>query len=148
MSEGDNSVLFRRAGAGLPRRELREFAAALRVRVAGGCGFTCLVTDDRELQRLNRTFLGKDYPTDVLSFPSGDGVSLGDIAISADRAREQAREFGHGVAEEIKILMLHGVLHLAGMDHETDRGAMARAEKRWRAELGLPSGLIERSRGK
>ena len=60
------------------------------------------------------------------------GGLLGEMAISVERAAEQAAEFGHPFSEEIKILMLHGVLHLLGMDHEKDRGAMARAEKRWR----------------
>ena len=71
---------------------------------------------------------------------------LGDIAISLGRARAQAREFGHSIEQEVQILMLHGVLHLCGHDHEADSGAMARAEKRWRAKLGLPNGLIERVR--
>jgi probable rRNA maturation factor len=69
---------------------------------------------------------------------------LGDIAISMARARAQARRYGHGVEIEVRILMLHGLLHLLGMDHEADGGRMARAEKRWRARLGLPEGLIER----
>ena len=77
---------------------------------------------------------------------STDGAFLGDIAISLGRARAQAREFGHTIEGEIQILMLHGVLHLCGHDHESDSGAMARAEKRWRASLGLPNGLIERVR--
>lgn len=89
---------------------------------------------------MNREFRGRDYPTDVLSFP-GD---FGQIAISFDAARRQAAEFGHGVEEEIEILMLHGLLHLLGMDHETDSGRMSRAERKWRARLGLPAGLIER----
>ncbi len=75
-----------------------------------------------------------------------DGAFLGDIAISLGRARAQAREFGHAIEQEVRILMLHGVLHLCGQDHESDSGAMARAEKRWRAKLGLPNGLIERVR--
>ena len=66
------------------------------------------------------------------------------MAISVARARAQARQFGHTTEDELRILMLHGVLHLLGMDHETDGGRMARAEKRWRRELGLPNGLIER----
>jgi probable rRNA maturation factor len=69
---------------------------------------------------------------------------LGDIAISLPRARAQARQFGHSTESEIRILMLHGVLHLVGMDHAADAGRMARAEKRWRLRLGLPDGLIER----
>jgi len=77
---------------------------------------------------------------------SGSGAFLGDIAISLGRARAQAREFGHTIEQEVQILMLHGVLHLCGHDHESDSGAMARAEKRWRASLGLPNGLIERVR--
>ena len=76
----------------------------------------------------------------------GSGAFLGDIAISLGRARAQAREFGHTIEREVQILMLHGVLHLCGHDHESDSGAMARAEKRWRASLGLPHGLIERVR--
>jgi probable rRNA maturation factor len=145
MSSDDNIVLFRRAPAELDRRGLERFARVLREEVARGAGFECLVTDDRELRRLNREFLGKDYPTDVLSFPE-DGARLGEIAISAQRAREQAAAYGHTVHDEIRILMLHGVLHLTGMDHETDRGRMARAEAAWRKRLGLPAGLIERVR--
>jgi probable rRNA maturation factor len=147
MSPDGSLLLYRRAGSGLPRRVLREFADTLRDQVAQGQSFTCLLTDDRELQRLNRTFLGKDYATDVLSFPSGDGGALGDIAISVERAIEQAAAHGHTTEHELKILMLHGVLHLLGHDHEQDRGAMARLERRWRRELDLPEGLIERSRG-
>jgi probable rRNA maturation factor len=74
------------------------------------------------------------------------GPHLGDIAISFPRARAQARDFGHDTGQEIQILMLHGLLHLLGMDHATDGGRMARAEKRWRARLGLANGLIERVR--
>ncbi len=115
--------------------------------VAGGRPFCCLLTDDRELRRLNRQFLGKDYPTDVLSFPEpGPDGFLGEMAISVERAREQAAEFGHRLDEEIRILMLHGLLHLMGMDHANDRGRMARAETRWSKRLGLPAGLIERAR--
>jgi probable rRNA maturation factor len=61
------------------------------------------------------------------------------------RARTQARGFGHSTEDEIRILMLHGILHLTGLDHETDAGRMARAEKRWRRRLGLPASLIERA---
>lgn len=144
---GDKLVLFRRTPKGTPRRDIREFAEALRDHLSGGREFCCLVTDDRELQRLNREFLGKDYPTDVLSFPSGEASgSLGEIAISAQRAAAQAEAHGHDYADELKILLLHGVLHLIGMDHERDGGAMAKAEKSWRKRLALPNGLIERTR--
>jgi len=74
------------------------------------------------------------------------GPFLGDIAISFARARAQARAFGHDTGQEVRVLMLHGLLHLLGMDHTADSGRMARAEKRWRARLGLPTGLIERVR--
>jgi probable rRNA maturation factor len=145
MSRSEELVLFRRAPASLPRRPLREFAGALRETLTAGREFICLITDDGELRRLNGQFLGAAYATDVLSFPAGDGEALGEIAISADRAAVQAREFGHSVSDEIRILMLHGVLHLLGMDHETDRGEMARAEARWRKKLNLPATLIARA---
>lgn len=143
MSE-DNLVLFRRAGR-LDRSGVEQFARRLRDEVAEARAFRCLITDDRELRRLNKNFLGKDYATDVLSVPEPENGFLGEMAISAERAAEQARARGHKLAEELRILMLHGVLHLMGMDHEADRGRMARAEKAWRRKLGLPEGLIERS---
>jgi probable rRNA maturation factor len=147
MPDDPSSLLYRPTRAGLERRRVRDFAERIRTEVAGGRSFTCLIANDRELQRLNLQFLGKDSATDVLSFPSADeGGCLGEIAISADRAAEQSREFGHTLEQEIGILMLHGVLHLLGMDHQRDRGRMARAEKRWRTLLGLPCGLIERVR--
>lgn len=147
MPPRESLVLFRRTPASLNRALVRELAATLREEVAGNRRFTCLLTDDRELQRLNRDFLGQDHPTDVLSFPSGEeGGSLGDIAVSVERAAEQARDFGHPVEQEVAILMLHGLLHLQGLDHHGDRGRMARAETRWRKALGLPAGLIERVR--
>ena len=148
MSSDPPLLLFQRAGSGIPKRELRAFAAELRERVADGRAFTCLLTDDKELERLNRMFFGKAYATDVLSFPSGEDASLGEIALSMQRATDQAAAFGHTQFDEVRILMLHGVLHLLGMDHEVDRGAMARTEKKWRQELGLPAGLIERSKTK
>jgi probable rRNA maturation factor len=147
MPEPHSTFVYRRLPAGLARRGLKAFAARLEREVTGGRHFTCLVTGDSELQRLNRQFLARDYPADVLSFPSpGPDGFLGEIAISADRAAAQARERGHGLEEEIEILLLHGVLHLLGMDHEKDRGLMARAERRYRRKLGLPAGLIERVR--
>ena len=150
MDPGEPIVLFR----GLPeqlsfppseKRRLRNFARVLCERVAPGRAFTCLITTDRELRKLNRAFLGHDYATDVLSFPShGDGFP-GDLAISAQRAQAQARKLGHTCSDEIRVLMLHGLLHLAGMDHERDTGEMARAEQMWRGEFHLPSALIGRT---
>jgi probable rRNA maturation factor len=128
---------------------VRSFAARLVAEVAAGRRFTCLLTGDKELRRLNRVFLGRDYPTDVLSFPSAEpSERLGDLAISCGRASGQAGLLGHSMETEISILMLHGTLHLLGYDHETDRGRMARAERLWRRRFGLPVGLIERTRAR
>jgi probable rRNA maturation factor len=146
MSSSDGStVTFRRVPAGVRPAAIARFARKLQAEVARGRSFDCLVSGDAELHRLNRDFRGKDEPTDVLSFPAPALAGfLGDIAISSARARAQARLFGHSLETEIRILMLHGVLHLLGMDHAADSGRMARAEKRWRARFGLPAGLIER----
>lgn len=146
MSPSDSPVLFRRAGSGFDRRAVRDFALRLKTEITEGRLFACLLTDDRELRRLNRIFLQKDYPTDVLSFPAQNGRAIGELAISTERAAEQAREFNHSLDEELRVLMLHGVLHLLGMDHESDRGSMGRAEKKWRKHFHLPSSLIERAK--
>ncbi len=151
MSQSDTTVLFRalptELNFSLPeKRALRSFARTLGVRVANGRPFTCVIADDAELRRLNNAFLQHDYATDVLSFPSDASVGeLGEMIISAERAEFQAFEFGHDRIDEICLLMLHGLLHLCGMDHEHDRGQMANAEHKWRKELGLPVTLIARS---
>lgn len=108
---------------------------------------TVLVTGSREIQKLNRKFRKKNKPTDVISFPSDAAGIAGDIAVSADIAQANGRDLGHGTAAELKVLILHGMLHLAGFDHEADKGEMARKEARLRRELGLPGGLIERTNG-
>ena len=151
MSSDGSTVLF---GA-LPskvqfpasdRRRLARFTRKLSAQVARGKHFECFIADDRELHRLNSIFLGHDYPTDVLSFPSANkAFTLGEIAISAERADEQAHRFGHKLVDEIEILMLHGVLHLLGLDHEKDAGEMARVETKWRTDFRLPQSLIARS---
>lgn len=142
----DGLVLYNCGRVRVNRGALERFAGDLQHEVAAGRRFSCLITRDTELQRLNRDFLGRDCATDVLSFPSGSPKGfLGEMAISVDRAREQAAEHGHDIEQELRILMLHGVLHLVGMDHERDRGAMARAENRWRRQYELPAGLIERA---
>ena len=145
MSPDDIPLLFHTSSK-VCRQELRNFLGDLTRRVARGRTIACLIADDAEIRRLNRQYRGKNYSTDVLSFPAARNGQAGDIAISIDRARAQAAERGHSLAAELRILMLHGALHLAGMDHETDFGEMARAELRWRKRLGLPCGLIERSR--
>jgi probable rRNA maturation factor len=141
-----STATFRRVPPDFRRRVVQRFARQLQAEVTRGRPFDCLVTGDAELRRLNKQFRGEDCATDVLSFAGADPASLGDIAISLQRARAQAGEFGHSVEQEVSILMLHGVLHLMGMDHQAGDGRMARAEKRWRVRLGLAHGLIERVR--
>ncbi len=101
-----------------------------------------LIATNKRLRDLNRRFRRKNRPTDVLSFPRPSG---GDIAISAQIALENAQRYGHSLASELKILVLHGMLHLAGYDHESDNGRMARAEARLRSQLKLPASLIDRT---
>lgn len=141
-------VILKKAVEGATAVALARFlsrakkAAGLRGEVA------VLVTGNREIQKLNKNFRKKDKPTDVISFPSEvDGVA-GDIAISVEIAQANARALGHDTAAELKVLILHGMLHLAGFDHETDEGEMARKETRLRKQLGLPVGLIERVNGR
>lgn len=124
------------------------------IREMGLCGdvvFLCFVTD-QEMARLNQTYRKKKGTTDVLSFPSEErgtpaslrarakelyGIFLGDIAISPTVARRNAKSFGRSLPEEIHVLILHGVLHLLGYDHETDRGEMDGVEAGLRRRLGL-----------
>jgi probable rRNA maturation factor len=124
-------------------RALQRFVAEVcrEVRLRGDVNV--LLTHDRRMRELNRRFRRKDKTTDVLSFPSLNG---GDIAISIPLAKLSARELRHGVADEIKVLVLHGALHLKGHDHESDDGRMARIEMRLRKKLKLPLALTERAR--
>jgi probable rRNA maturation factor len=114
---------------------------------------TVLLTTDETIRDLNQRFRGKNRPTDVLSFPAEKHARVqektaGDIAVSVDTARRQGTACDHSLRTELKILILHGLLHLAGYDHETDRGQMHRRERQLRARLGLPAGLIERTQRK
>ena len=104
------------------------------------------IVSDRRMRALNRQFRGKDKVTDVLSFPAESRGFLGDIVIAAGVSKRQAREAGHSAATELRVLALHGLLHLLGYDHETDDGRMGRAEARLRRKAGLPDSLIERAR--
>ena len=111
-----------------------------------------LLTTDAELKRLNRTYRGKNQPTDVLSFPAEPVPGLpeahqhaGDLAISLPIAARQAKEHGHTLTAELRVLLLHGLLHLAGLDHETDTGQMAARESDLRTQLRLPNTLIART---
>jgi probable rRNA maturation factor len=97
---------------------------------------TIAFVSDKKIRELNRQFRGIDKATDVLSFPS-DGPDLGDIAVSVDMAAAQAKENGLKLDEEIAKLILHGLLHLSGYDHETDNGEMNRLELRLRKKLAI-----------
>jgi probable rRNA maturation factor len=147
MPEASSTVLFQHPSRAISRRALKAFVNDLARRLGQG-PVTCLVATDADLRELNRKFRGKDDATDVLSFPSaGTGsTALGEIAVSLDRAAEQACNFGHSLEEEVRILILHGMLHLTGLDHERDNGEMERAERLWRRRLRLPLGLVERTR--
>lgn len=129
-------------------RTLSRFLAEAQTAVRLKGEVTAMITTDAVIRRLNRQFRGKNKATDVLSFPAG-GIGAeemaGELAISAPTALRQARAQGHPLRTEIKVLLLHGLLHLAGFDHETDEGQMARRERLLRARLGLPQGLIERA---
>ena len=101
---------------------------------------TIAFVSDAHMRRLNRRYRRKDYATDVLSFPE-----TRDIVIAKGVARRQAREHGHSESVELRVLSLHGLLHLLGYDHERDDGAMRRVEQRLRRKGGLREGLIERA---
>jgi probable rRNA maturation factor len=125
-------------------RYLREAQAAVGLKGE----VSVLLTTDKGIRALNRRFRGKNKATDVLSFPADPGFGIaGDLAISVETAARQAAEQGHRLSLELRVLMLHGLLHLAGYDHEADAGEMAQKESRLRAKLKLPLGLIERVEG-
>lgn len=138
-------------GRTLQRRALAAFLAQASEAVRLQGHVSVLLTTDAAIRRLNRTFRHKDKATDVLSFPALEAapalpLSAGDLAISVETAQRQAAESGHALFVELQVLLLHGVLHLAGYDHESDNGQMARKEAALRRRFGLSAGLIERSR--
>ena len=159
-------------GSRRPAAGLGPWLARVAPRTARG-EVTVALVSDRRMRSLNRSFRGVDSATDVLSFPTfapasrvsrsagaavgkpapaspraasrQDGAAaLGDIVIATGVAARQAREAGHALGTELRVLALHGLLHLLGFDHETDGGAMARAERRLRRKGALREGLIER----
>ena len=135
-------IIFEKVVGSVSRRGLARFARIAQ-KLAGVTGeVDVLIAGDRRLQQLNRRFRKKNEPTDVLSFPRREG---GDIAISAEIAGTNARHYRHSAAQELKVLILHGMLHLAGYDHETDNGQMARVEHKLRAKLRLPASVIGRA---
>ena len=135
---------------GIKESTLKRFMGEAQKAVGLTGEVSVLLTSNRQMRQLNRCFRGKDKPTDVISFPAVDAVShkiAGDLAISVDIAAANAKSFGHTTDEEVRVLILHGLLHLAGYDHEKDKGEMARKEERLREKLGLPLNLIARTGG-
>ncbi|MFZ0819838.1 MAG: rRNA maturation RNase YbeY [Candidatus Acidiferrales bacterium] len=142
-------ILNRQKRVRIHTTPLERFEARVRHALAlGGRELTVCFVDDREIARLNKKFRGKAKPTDVLSFPAtGNGDSsfplahhrnyLGDIAISPETARRNANRDGIALDRELRVLILHGVLHLTGHDHEKDNGEMERKEMRLRRKLGI-----------
>jgi probable rRNA maturation factor len=152
MTEGDRGGLrvglVDEVGRPVRVRGLAEWVCGVAPARARGA-VTIALVDDVAMRRLNRAFAGKDAATDVLSFAAGDGRGserfLGDIVIATGVARRQARVAGHAYAQELRVLALHGLLHLLGHDHETDDGRMARLEARLRRRGGVTAGIIERA---
>ena len=147
-------VILHKKVAGLNEGTLDRFVLRARKAVGLRAPVNVLVTSSAAMRSLNRQFRNQNKATDVLSFPStcftlDSGKRprpAGEIAISADIALQNSVRLGHPVAEEIKILVLHGILHLAGFDHERDNGEMARKEATWRRALRLPVALTERAK--
>ena len=135
-------VLNRQDRLRIAQKPLRAFASRLaRALRLGRERFAVALVSDKEIARLNRRYRGRPRATDVLSFPASNGHKRsgyrGDVVISVETARRNARRYGHRVEEEIKLLTLHGVLHLLGYDHEADQGQMDRREHELRRRLGL-----------
>jgi probable rRNA maturation factor len=144
-------VILRKRVGSLNRTTLEGFVGRVRRAVKLKGSVNVLVTSSAEIRSLNRRFRGKNQATDVLSFPAQSLKTntrpwAGDIAISADVAMQNAISLGHSAVAEVKILTLHGILHLSGFDHERDNGAMARKEIVLRRRFRLPTGLIERAK--
>jgi probable rRNA maturation factor len=145
-------VILQKKVAGLSVSALERFVSRCRRAIGLKNKADVLITGNAVIRNLNRQFRNVNKATDVLSFPS-NGLATGgrhkalsgEIAISADIALQNAYRLGHSPAQEIKILTLHGLLHLAGFDHERDNGQMARKETKLRRALRLPDGLIERA---
>ena len=140
-------VILEHQPKGVRERALALFAGKAQ-RAVGVCGEVCIfITSSRELRDMNRRFRKKDEATDILTFCLAPNrvKSAGDLAISAEIASENAAELRHSTETELKILILHGLLHLAGYDHEIDNGEMKARETELRNQLKLPTGLIERA---
>ena len=130
----------RRIAPGPIRSLLRRLADAAPAR--GGESVAVAFVSDAAMRRYNRDFRGKDATTDVLSFPDGEHGHVGDVVISVPQAARQARELGHPLSRELRVLLVHGWLHLVGHDHETDDGTMLRLQRR------LVRRLVDGERGR
>ncbi len=138
-------IVNRQRGVSVPVKPLEDFFERVRKELHfPEASVTIQFISDAEMARLNQNFRHKRGPTDVLSFPVNDtrprqrtSAYFGDIAISPQTARRNARRFSRTFPAELRILILHGMLHLAGFDHETDHGEMDRLEKRLRRRLGV-----------
>ena len=147
-------VILQKKVAGLSEPSLSRFVLRARQSVGLRGAVNVLVTNSSAMRTLNMQFRGKNQPTDVLSFPAASIAPkskrpfAGEIAISAEIAAQSAARLGHSIKLEVKILALHGILHLAGFDHERDNGEMARKEAKCRRALRLPLSLTERGLAK
>ena len=144
-------IILQKKANGISPAALNRFLASARAAAGLEGHVSVVIAAGSTLRRLNRQFRGKDHITDVLSFPAAfqpgsKRQAAGEIVISAEVAARSAKALGHSVADEIKVLILHGVLHLAGYDHERDSGEMAGLEQRLRHRFRLPAALTERSR--
>ncbi|MCB1045243.1 MAG: rRNA maturation RNase YbeY [Acidobacteria bacterium] len=133
-------VLWEADEAEPPSFDLTRFLDELALELGLGQAECSLVfTNDARIQTLNRDYRNKDRPTDVLSFPQHphpEWNHLGDVVVNVNRAKQQAAELGQSLAVELRFLVLHGVLHLLGFDHETDQGEMVAEQSRIRQKLG------------
>jgi len=130
-------------------RPVRQFLDRLATGIGKG-SFTVMLVSNRTIRRYNQQFRSRNEATDVLSFPSEEAGAgrpeyLGDILLSVEMAEENARRYRVAPEDEVRALILHGLLHLLGYNHETDRGQMARMEQRWGKKLGLPRTLLHRN---
>lgn len=138
-------ILVEQPSDAISQRALALFAARARRELGLRHEVAIWITSSADLQKLNARYRRKNKPTDVLSFAPSIARSAGDLAISFEIAASNASKLGHSLTTELKILVLHGLLHLAGHDHETDDERMSALETKLRKKFGLPTGLIERT---
>ena len=129
-------ILNRQRKLKINKRPLEELEKKLREEFNIKVPLSVVLVSDRKISQMNRQYRGKEGPTDVLSFYYNDPHYLGDIIISVETALKQAEEMGHSIERELKILLIHGFLHLLGYDHETDNGEMRKLERKlWKKYL-------------